>query len=329
MCTYNGSKYISQQLNSILNQSRKVDEIVICDDHSTDDTIAIIEEILSNDFENYQIHVNDNNIGYIKNFDKAIGLCSGDLIFLCDQDDIWENKRVEEYVNIFSKSDCDVIVGNASLINSEGSSLDNNIWKKSSFTLDSWNRGRIITKNYFPGSTLAITKKIYRDITPFPVEFIHDHWIMLRAFLMYKICFLEKELTKYRIHNGQSIGLGDKRIKKKKAKIKFDIRKKNYLTHIINSQNKLISLFETIEITNLKNEKSKAIKSFHDNLEYENKLYKKIMSSYLIKNFIIISVISMRRFFQNQFSKKDVIVHFFISIKFFVLPPSVAKILNL
>ncbi|WP_305209499.1 glycosyltransferase, partial [Dubosiella newyorkensis] len=96
MATYNGENYISEQIDSIINQTRKVDEIVIVDDHSTDQTVPILLHLQKDHPEwNIKIHVSTKNVGYKTNFKNAIELTSGDLVFLCDQDDIWHKDKVE------------------------------------------------------------------------------------------------------------------------------------------------------------------------------------------------------------------------------------------
>ena len=95
MATYNGEKFIREQLDSILAQTITDWELIVCDDVSTDSTIAILEEYANKDGR-IQIHKNKVNLGFKRNFEKAISLCSGDYIALCDQDDIWKHDKVEK-----------------------------------------------------------------------------------------------------------------------------------------------------------------------------------------------------------------------------------------
>ena len=92
MTTYNGQKFIREQIESILCQSMHVDEIVICDDCSTDNTVEILKEYP------VRLFVNKTNLGFKRNFKQAMEFCKGDYIFLCDQDDIWENDKVEKLI---------------------------------------------------------------------------------------------------------------------------------------------------------------------------------------------------------------------------------------
>lgn len=95
MCTYNGEKYIREQLESIINQSMLPDEIVICDDCSKDTTLEILKDTLNSYNGIVQLVSNKHNLGYRKNFEKAISLCHGDIIFLSDQDDVWNKDKIE------------------------------------------------------------------------------------------------------------------------------------------------------------------------------------------------------------------------------------------
>ena len=99
--TYNGEKYIREQLDSIYNQTLVPDEVVVVDDCSTDNTVNILEEYSQRYGLKY--FVNDSNIGYNKNFEKAIRLCAGDYIALSDQDDVWFPTKIQVSYDAISK----------------------------------------------------------------------------------------------------------------------------------------------------------------------------------------------------------------------------------
>jgi glycosyltransferase involved in cell wall biosynthesis len=88
MCTYNGAAFLPAQLQSILTQSRRPDEIIICDDRSTDDTRSILETFKNESPIPVILNINDQNLGSVRNFERAINLCTGDVIALSDQDDV-------------------------------------------------------------------------------------------------------------------------------------------------------------------------------------------------------------------------------------------------
>src|SRR6202167_2057678 len=95
MCTYNGERFLPQQLASMAKQTRLPDELVVCDDGSTDRTVAIVREFAASAPYPVRVFENERNLGFAANFERAIGLCEGDLIALSDQDDIWYPIRLE------------------------------------------------------------------------------------------------------------------------------------------------------------------------------------------------------------------------------------------
>ena len=99
MCTYNGAEFLQAQLESILAQTRPPDEIVVCDDGSTDDTEAVLKR-----FSGLVLHLNKQNLGSVKNFEQAIGLCTGDIIALSDQDDVWREDKLHSIEQAFRKT---------------------------------------------------------------------------------------------------------------------------------------------------------------------------------------------------------------------------------
>lgn len=96
MTTYNGEKYILEQLHSLLQQNRKADEVIVLDDCSTDNTVEIVKNFIqANHLEHWRVCVNDKNVGWKQNFVNGFELASGDLVFPCDQDDIWLSDKLE------------------------------------------------------------------------------------------------------------------------------------------------------------------------------------------------------------------------------------------
>ena len=104
LIVYNGSNYLATQLDSILNQTQKVDEIIVCNDASLDNSLNILENYKNNYSNLFFIYNNTQNIGPTKNIEKAIKACSGDIIILADQDDFWENSKVSTIIKYFEKN---------------------------------------------------------------------------------------------------------------------------------------------------------------------------------------------------------------------------------
>lgn len=112
LCTFNGERYIREQLQSILAQTELPFEIVICDDGSTDSTLSIIEEMSASPVD-LRIHRNSKNLHFAANFFKAASLCRGDYILFCDQDDIWESNKVARIRDLLDREQPDLIIHQA------------------------------------------------------------------------------------------------------------------------------------------------------------------------------------------------------------------------
>jgi len=193
MTTYNGEKYIREQLDSILFQIDINDEVIISDDSSIDNTIDIIES-----FNDSRIKLLRNNNFYnpIFNFENALKNASGDFIFLSDQDDIWMNNKKLEMINLLKYYDC--VISDAIVIDS-----NNNILNKSFFELNKSKSGLInnIIRNGYLGCCMAFKRKILVKALPFPKQIpMHDIWIGVIAEKYGSVLFYNKPLIYYRRH---------------------------------------------------------------------------------------------------------------------------------
>ncbi|MFT4033093.1 MAG: glycosyltransferase family 2 protein [Siphonobacter sp.] len=224
MCTYNGSKYLPEQLESIRQQSHPIDELIVCDDRSTDSTITLLEQFASTTPFPVQIHINPTNLGSTKNFERALQLCSGEVIFLCDQDDLWRADKVARQLEFLkTHPDQEAVFSNAQIIDDDSKPIGRTIWQEIEFdevAQQRWNNNHaheILFGGYVvTGATLAIRKRILASITPFPTvieELIHDAWIAMILSLQGKIGFVNEELISYRKHSSQQVGFGQKQEK--------------------------------------------------------------------------------------------------------------------
>ncbi len=215
LCSFNGEKYIEEQLNSILNQTLKVDEIIVCDDISTDDTITILEEYSNKNPNLFKIYKNEKNLRSVKNFEKAIQLCTGDIIFLADQDDIWIENKTEKYIDFFNNnSNINAIASNGYCIDEQSKIHEKySVWDAPQFLREQnipFNFFSIISNvsNVATGATMAIRKEIIPDIVPFPIipDFHHDEWIALITSKTNSFELLNEKYFYYRTHKNQQVG---------------------------------------------------------------------------------------------------------------------------
>lgn len=198
LAAYNGEKYIKEQMESILPQLTAEDEIIISDDGSTDKTLEVISSFCA-----VQIHIYKNpQKGVISNFENAISHATGDIIILCDQDDVWCAGKVSILKKYFTDTDAKLIVSDAYVTDE---SL--NIKEQSFFKL--MNSGPGITKNFikntFIGCCMAFRREMKDVILPFPDKIpMHDSWIGLLSELNGKVLFIPEKLIYYRRHEANA-----------------------------------------------------------------------------------------------------------------------------
>lgn len=228
MTTFNGQAYIEQQLQSILNQSIQADEIIICDDCSSDNTVSIIRKVME-DYPSAPIKltVNKENKGYIKNFYQSIRLTCGDYIFLADQDDIWHTNKIERTLNALLDTNSSVVCTNFNLIDQSGNQLsDINQFEVNPFLyhiseyMAPISFHRLVFGNIVQGCTYCFTSAVREAyLAVDSCNLIHDYQIMFIGALIGKVVFLNEKLIDYRIHTSNAVGF-----KKKDTKKFFDWR---------------------------------------------------------------------------------------------------------
>lgn len=215
MCTYNGEPYLAEQLASIATQTRQPDELVVCDDQSTDNSREIVAAFAATVPFPVDLHVNERNIGFTKNFERAITLCNGDIIALADHDDVWLPQKLKRLETCFRKPEVGLAFSDAEVVDKELRPLGYRLWESVGFdekqrqlvrsgrVLDVLLPGWTVT-----GATMAFRAKFRNLIVEFPTDLplIHDGWIALLIASVAEVEFVEEPLIKYRQHERQQIG---------------------------------------------------------------------------------------------------------------------------
>ncbi len=216
ICTYNGELFLSEQLESIVHQTYSNLEIIILDDCSTDRSIEIINAF-ANQYAAIKFHRNEQNLGYVKNFEKGIGLCNGEFVALCDQDDIWKFDKIDLLFNHITEAA--LIYHDSEFINDDGTSLH----KKLSDQLNMYEGHStypFFLNNCISGHSMMFRKSIIDQILPFNETYFHDWQIAIIATENGGIKYLDQPLVKYRQHqlsNTDFLGIKKKRAKKNKS----------------------------------------------------------------------------------------------------------------
>jgi glycosyltransferase involved in cell wall biosynthesis len=298
---YNGARYISTQLDSILAQTDKVDEIIVCDDASSDNTKEILKEYKKNNPNLFFIHCNTQNLGPTKNIEKAIQACTGELILLADQDDYWEANKVETIIKWFEQNPTmNGVFTNGTLMNSNGE-LDNKyaLWDimsfpyktiKSKTELNSNLKLYINTvENCVTGATLAIRNNLPFLNQPFPIikNLVHDRWLAINLAETNSLGILQEKLIRYRIHSKQAIGGMTENIE-----TYIDLNT-NLLEGTTNTNNSIVSFKELSYILN----------KIETNLQIQNEISKIETKSFENANYIAILKNKHKIYLEYGFAK--------------------------
>lgn len=226
LCTYDGEEFLKEQLDSILEQKYPVQEIVICDDGSTDQTSKILQDYKNRFPDLFTLIFNEENLGYSRNFEKAIHSCKQDLIIICDQDDIWEKNKTEEIINFMKANpEKDGVFHDLKLIEEEKIYPSYLEWKfisKEDVLKDIENStlfNTLVSKGSFVlGCSLAIRKTALQEHNLKDFTTSHDYYIAQKLSVENKLGFIPKTLSQYRLHAGQVYGLRYKSDNKKVTK---------------------------------------------------------------------------------------------------------------
>lgn len=215
LCTYNGERFLAEQLDSFVAQERQPDELVVCDDGSLDETLPMLHRFAAT--ANFPVHIIENSgrLGSTANFAQAIGLCAGDIIVLSDQDDVWFSTKLARIESAFTAApSVDGFFSNGILIDEQGDKLRGDLWQRVGF--QNGQRGCVRTHqalntlfrgNFVTGATLAFRKRVRNLLLPIPAGWMHDYWIASILASASQLACIDAPLIKYRCHANQQIGV--------------------------------------------------------------------------------------------------------------------------
>lgn len=222
ICTYNGGQFLKEQLESVLEQSVQPDEIVICDDQSTDTTLEILAEYQKKHPEIFKIYKNQSSLGIIKNFEKAINLCQNDIVFLCDQDDLWNLDKVETVLHYFKNNPEQKAVFHDLTLLENSTTLEYSNWD--TLFLNPQNTDGISILHYLilfgnvaTGASFAFkNEKNKWDFNSSSQLFLHDYQLAVHFAAENTLGLINEKLGAYRIHASQQIGTSENNRQKRK-----------------------------------------------------------------------------------------------------------------
>ena len=214
LCTFDGARFLDAQLESLAAQARLPYELVACDDGSGDGTVAILEAFARRAPFPVRVEVNQSTLGSTGNFEKAIGLCTGDLVSTCDQDDVWMPGKISRTVAAFDEDPRrGLVFTDAELVDEDLSPLGGRLWDAVGFSpalrrvarrdrvFEALLRQWIVT-----GTTMTFRAEFRPLVLPIPRAWVHDAWIALLVAAVAPIGFVEEPLVRYRRHVAQQLG---------------------------------------------------------------------------------------------------------------------------
>jgi glycosyltransferase involved in cell wall biosynthesis len=214
MCTYNGARFLPEQLGSIAAQTRLPGELVVCDDRSTDESVEIVRKFARHAPFPVRLEINEENLGSTKNFEKSIELCQGEFIALADQDDVWRPEKLSCLAGVLEHDErIGTVFSDAELIDEDSRPLPGTLWSSFLFSpteQKKFGRGqglKVLLKHAtVTGATMAFRSK-FRGLTlPIPSSQVHDHWIALLIASVSQLAVIKTPLVRYRRHPSQQIG---------------------------------------------------------------------------------------------------------------------------
>ena len=307
MATYNGEKYLKEQLDSILNQTYKDFRLLISDDCSKDSTIKILDEYAEKD-NRIILFKQKENLGIIKNFEFLMKNVESEFFMFSDQDDIWNESKVEKSIDRIQETNSDLVYADLEVVDEKMNTLSSSYWQLKGFEHKIYKYNdfeSLYLNNFITGSTMIIRTKMLDKILAMIYEskyILHDYWVALVVSKLGKISYINEPLVKYRQHKNNEIGS-----RKKSDKINdFNELRNLFIDVKIDHFNTLIKRQDVFndEKINILNEK--ALK-YYENLKNVKfitlryivlflKLYKYEKFGYSIQNFAILNMPGIAKF---------------------------------
>jgi glycosyltransferase involved in cell wall biosynthesis len=218
MATYNGGRWLVEQLDSLADQTRMPDELVVCDDGSTDSTPDILREFAGRAPFPVRIFIQPNRLGVTGNMQSAIAAADADVIAPCDQDDVWHPDKLELFEKAFAaEAELDMVFCDADVVGEELEPMGYSLWDAVGFDVCARRRARrdglasiLVKFNVVTGTAMAFASRRRDLILPIPGEWLHDGWIGMLLVVAGRCKWIEKPLLAYRQHPHQQIGAANR-----------------------------------------------------------------------------------------------------------------------
>ena len=243
LCTRNGARYLRQQIESICAQDLKPCELVLSDDASSDDSVALVEQLLAPSGIPLRVLRNDPPLGVTRNFEQAVRACGGDLVALCDHDDVWHPGRLARMAAPFeARPDLLLLHSDARMVDADGAPLGTTLFQTLEVQpreLAAIARGDafdvLLRRNLVTGAATVFRRRLLEAALPFPATWVHDEWLAAIAAAIGRVDVLPEPLIDYRQHGANQIGARRLGLAEKLAKA-FDTRGDKHAQRLARAQ---------------------------------------------------------------------------------------------
>lgn len=301
LATYNGEKYLSQQLDSLLAQTYTNFRLIISDDMSTDSTTEILKEYVQKD-KRIIVYTHDKNLGVVSNFEFLLTKVESKYYMFCDQDDIWNEDKIDKTMKKLQESNADLVFTDLEVVDDELKTIHNSYWELKGLKekIEKYNSfNALYLNNYVTGCTMLAKSETIKQVIPLPKNskyVLHDYWLALMVSQNGKIEFLNEPTIKYRQHTNNKVGSKTKSESlsgvKEIRELFIDVKKQHFNIFIEN-EDKFIH-------ENIKELNKKALKYYEklEKVKFINfrgwnlffKLYKYENKKYILENFLILNL---------------------------------------
>lgn len=214
LCTCDGAVYLRAQLDSLARQTRLPDELVICDDVSRDETVKILEAFAVDAPFPVTIEINDDRLGPVANFGKAAALCKGDIVFFCDQDDVWRDEKIEILSSALMDAEAAygartpiLVHSDLEVVNERLGPMSPSFFRLMDFGAETHEIADLLNRNVVTGCAAAVNRPLLDLALPVPqAALMHDAWFALCAAAQGAIIRVDSPLVRYRQHGGNQVG---------------------------------------------------------------------------------------------------------------------------
>lgn len=256
LCTYNGERFLSAQLESLRAQTVQPSVYVLSDDASIDGTWALLQAFASDRLNagcEVILHRNDDNLGYVRHFEQALQRADADVLFPCDQDDVWHPHKIERMLAMFAaRTDLLVLHGDARLVNGDGQSLGRRLFEVLEVTPDeikAMHEGRafdvLLRRNIVTGAVMAMRRRLLPLALPVGEGWAHDEWIAILGAIHGDVDTLDEVLIDYRQHGGNQIGVRERTLVQKHLGV--GVGRREFLRRLVSRQKALFMHLELQE----------------------------------------------------------------------------------